>query len=63
VGHRERLAGTGDAHQVLVLLASAYAFRELVDRLRLITLGLVRTNDFEIRHVCALRRWVAIIRM
>ena len=51
VGHRERLAGPGDAHQDLVLLAALEALDQGRDRLRLIARGLERGFQLEF-HDC-----------
>ena len=50
VGHREGLARAGDAHERLEFLPLLDAGDELVDRLRLIALGLERADDFKIGH-------------
>ena len=50
IGHRESLAGAGDAHERLVFLAFAKAAHDRVDGLGLIALRLELADDLEIRH-------------
>ena len=48
LGHRERLAGTGDAEQYLVAIAILHALNELFDRLGLVASRLVGRNNLEL---------------
>ena len=57
VGHRERLARTGDPEQRVVLAAAAQRVDELRDRLGLVAGRLVLRNQFEI-HVAKLEIYV-----
>ena len=50
LGRRERLSGTGDAEQDLMLLARLDAARELLDGLRLIAARLVIAHEFEVHR-------------
>ena len=50
VGHRERLARTRDTEKGLVLLLLKNSTSELVDRLGLISRGLVRRDQLEVGH-------------
>ena len=52
VGHREGLAGAGDAEQCLVPIAGVQPFDQLVDRLGLVSGRLDIGDDLKIRH-CA----------
>ena len=54
-GHRECLAGAGDAEQDLMLFADVNAVRKLGDGLRLVAAGLVVAGEFEIHWVAAQR--------
>ena len=50
VGHRERLARAGDAHQRLVAVSVAQAPNQLLDRLGLIAGRLKWTDELKCRH-------------
>ena len=56
LGHREGLAGAGDAEQHLVALVLADPLDELADRLRLVALGVVFRNHLEPSSALGLRR-------
>jgi len=47
VGHRERLAGSGDTHQQLLFLPGLQVRDNFVDRLRLISGGLELGGELE----------------
>src|SRR5690606_1958406 len=63
IRHRERLTGTGDAHQHLLAFPFAQSFYELANRFGLIACGLEGGGELELGHaggVKILKPWLRI---